>query len=91
MSDPEKVLYHAFGLERGSVFELFGPSVWGAGLRAAMKGNFVGMPVGDPFQMPGLFLLRGERVEWRHDFDHAGDLPDFRLLLREATTPEAEA
>ena len=83
VSDPKKVLYAAFGLERGSVWQLLGPSVWSAGLRAAMKGNFVGLPVGDPFQMPGLFLLQGERVTWGHEFGHAGDAPDFRRLASE--------
>jgi hypothetical protein len=27
--------------------------------------------------MPGLFLVRGERVLWQHDFKHAGDHPDW--------------
>lgn len=77
------MLYEAFGLERGSVLQLLGPAVWSSGLRAAMKGNFIGMPVGDPFLMPGLFLLQGERVTWRHEFGHAGDSPDFRALVRD--------
>ena len=81
VSDPDRELYDAFGLARGSVLQLFGPSVWSAGLRSAMKGNLVGMPVGDPFQMPGMFLVEGRDVLWSHTFAHAGDTPDLRTLM----------
>lgn len=84
VSDPEKRLYAAFGLARGGAKALFGPGVWLSGLRSARKGHGIGRPVGDPFMMPGAFVLDpGGRVLWEHRYDHAGDHPDFASLPAE--------
>ncbi|MEM1126406.1 MAG: peroxiredoxin-like family protein [Bacteroidota bacterium] len=80
IADLPRVLYDAFGLERGSVGQMFGPVVWACGVRAAAKGHFIGAPVGDPWVMPGLFLVEGPTVRWHHDFAHAGDHPAFDTL-----------
>jgi len=80
VADREKRLYQAFGIERGGVRQLFGPQVWACGLRAARKGNTLGVPVGDPLMMPGMFLVQGDAILWRHEFRHAGDEPDFATL-----------
>ena len=37
-------------------------------------------PVGDPWIMPGLFLVDGPNIVWHHDFKHAGDHPDFSKI-----------
>jgi hypothetical protein len=39
-----------------------------------------GKAAGDPWTMPGLFLLKGEAILWRHTFRHAGDHPDFARI-----------
>jgi hypothetical protein len=85
ISDPPKRLYNAFQLDRGSVGQMFGPRVWACGLRAAAKGHRIGRPIGDPWTMPGLFLLQpaatGDAVvSWEHRPKHAGDHPDFAEL-----------
>ena len=80
VSDPEKFFYGAFGIGRGRIGQLLGPRVIAAGFRAAFKGNWIGRPVGDPRVMPGLLLVENDRIVWRHDFEHAGDHPDFRGL-----------
>ena len=80
VSDPERFFYGAFGIGRGRLGQLLGLRVIAAGLRAAFKGNWIGRPVGDPRVMPGLLLVENDRVTWRHDFEHAGDRPDFRGL-----------
>ena len=82
ISDPERTLFRAFGLGRGSWKALIGPANWGAGLRALFKGHFVGKPVGDPLVMPGLFLVEGDRVHWSHAFDYAGDHPPMDTLVQ---------
>jgi hypothetical protein len=48
--------------------------------------------VGDPWVMPGLFLLdpAGD-VVWRHDFEHAGDHPDWNEMTTVATRPAQAA
>lgn len=82
VSDPEAVLYRSMGLKRGSFGQLFGPRVWLAGVKAAMRGHGVGALKGDGFRMPGVFLVSGGRVirEFRHR--DAGERPDYRELAR---------
>ena len=77
MADAPKRFYAAFGIGQGGTREMFGPGVWLAGARAALKGNVVGKAVGDPWTMPGLFLMKGDVILWRHASRHAGDHPDF--------------
>lgn len=80
VADLPKNFYDGFGLERGGVGEMFGARVWACGVRAAAKGHFIGAPVGDPWTMPGVFLVRGADVLWQHDFAHAGDHPDWASI-----------
>lgn len=84
IADPEKALYAAFGLERGSGAQLLSPTVFAAGLRALRKGNGIGVPVGDVFQLSGEFVVRGGRVAWAHRAEHTGDHPDLDAVARAA-------
>ncbi|OYT71927.1 MAG: hypothetical protein CFK52_06735 [Chloracidobacterium sp. CP2_5A] len=85
ISDTPLTFYRAFGIERGGLREMFGPEVWARGLRAARKGHFIGLPVGDPFVMPGAFLVSASGdILWRHNFKHAGDHPDWRTAVSAA-------
>jgi hypothetical protein len=59
---------------------MFAPDVWACGMRATLKGGMVGRPAGDPWQMPGLFLVQGPGILWQHNFRHAGDHPDFATV-----------
>ena len=82
ISDPERALYRAFGLPRGSFGDLFGPRVWLRGFQAGVLGRHgVGALTGDGFQMPGVFLLfHGEIVRsYRHQ--SASDRPDYLSLV----------
>lgn len=78
--DPELSFYDAFGVGRGSLGQILGPGVWPAGVRAMLKGHFVGRPVGDPWIMPGFLLVIDRRIVWRHRFHHSGDHPDYRQV-----------
>jgi AhpC/TSA antioxidant enzyme len=79
--DPDKSLYQAMGLGKGSIYQMFGPSVWACGVRASLKGNFIGKPVGDPWTMPGVFVVDAVgTIRWQHTFDHAGDHPDWASI-----------
>lgn len=76
VSDPDATLFQAFGLERAKVGQLFGPKVWMRGVQAALKGHFIGSPKGDPWRMPGYFLVdRKLRVEWSFIASYAGQRP----------------
>lgn len=84
IADPERRFYDAFGVKQGSVGQMLGPATIACGIRATVKGNFSRKPIGDPWTMPGLFLLRGTEVVWRHVFANAGDHPDWALLGQHA-------
>ena len=80
VADLELSFYEAFGVSRGSLLQMFGPGVLAAGYRAHRKGHENGPRSGDIYRMPGLFLVRGDRVLWQHVYRHAGDQPDFRRI-----------
>jgi hypothetical protein len=80
VADPTKYFYTHFGLERGSIGQMFGPEVWACGVQSLMKGNFIGLPVGDPWTMPGAFLVQDESIIWQHTYRHVGDHPAFDAL-----------
>jgi len=80
VADAPRRLYAAFGIGQVGTRQMFGLGVWLAGARAALKGNGVGKPVGDPWTMPGLFLVKGDAILWRHAFRHAGDHPNFARI-----------
>ena len=89
MADAPRRLYAAFGIGQGGRREMFGPRVWFAGVRAALKGNAVGKAVGDPRTMPGLFLIKDDAILWRHGFRHAGDHPNFARIPNLLRTGDA--
>jgi hypothetical protein len=82
VSDKDLVFYRAFGLRRGGVRQILGLRVWGPGLRALLRGSTVGIPRGDPWMLSGFFLVREERILWRHLSRHSGDLPELAALAR---------
>ncbi len=72
VSDEREELYEAFGLGQGSAGQLLGPApIWEA-LRATLRGNIVGLPVGNPLRMSGWFLIDGGEIAWSHVHEHAG-------------------
>ena len=73
VSDPDKVLYAAFGLARGSAGQVLGPRVWGPGLKALLRGFAPGIPVGDPMMLSGLFLVAEGRIRWSQVDAHSGE------------------
>lgn len=80
VSDPQRRFYRGFGIERGSVWNVLGPSVWLGSLRALGKGQRPGAVIGDPLQMPGLILVDQGEILWRHRFRHAGERPDLEAV-----------
>lgn len=80
IADPAQRFYAAFELGHGSAGKYLGPGVWAAGLRALLKGNGVGRPVGDPLTLPGLFLVHECQLVAAHEFRHTGDHPDWSAV-----------
>ncbi|MFT3785004.1 MAG: SelL-related redox protein [Tepidisphaeraceae bacterium] len=87
--DPSKVFYDAFDLGHGTYMQMFGPRVWVCGIRAVSKRNMQGIPrkgLGDPWTMPGVFLADTKgKIVWHHEFQHAGDHPDFKSIPQSVT------
>jgi hypothetical protein len=76
IADPGRVLYAAFGLERGRLAQVLGPRVLLRGMSAALRGNGIGKPVGDLWQMPGAFVIHRSAIVWSHVAHHVGDQPN---------------
>ena len=76
LSDPSRSAYRAYGLRRGTLNEVMGPEPMLGYMRAAMKGNFARVPVGDIYQLGGVFLIGTDgRLHYAHYPRHAGDHP----------------
>jgi hypothetical protein len=80
VADPDRLLYRALELGRGSFLQLFGPRIWLAGLLAALRGHGVGKLEGDGFQMPGAFVIHRGRVVRAYRHATAADRPDLKEL-----------
>lgn len=83
-SDPDCLLYRAFGLRRGRFNQLFSLEVVGRGLRAMLRGHGIGKLNGDGFRMPGAFVLIDGKVVVEHRATSAADRPDYLSLLATA-------
>jgi hypothetical protein len=77
VSDPGRDLYRAFGLLEGGLKEIFAPEVLACGLRSASRGHLPGKVVGDVKQMPGFFVVKGNRIVRSHRSRHIADHPDY--------------
>ncbi len=79
-ADPDRLLYRALELQRGSFLQLFGPRVWIAGVLAAWRGHGIGKLEGDGFQMPGAFVIHRGSVLRAYRHQSAADRPDLKEL-----------
>ncbi len=79
VSDPEKHLYRAFGLVQGSAMQLFGPMTMFRGLPALLA-HGIGLPAGDPLQMPGVFLVQDGAILKAFRHESIADRPDYAEL-----------
>jgi len=56
LADAERAAYRAYGLPRGGVGAVAGPAMWAAGWKALLS-HGVGKVIGDPYQLPGSFVI----------------------------------
>ena len=90
ISDPEARLYRQFGLELGSFGQLLGLKVWLRGVVAGLlAGHGIGHIVGDPFQMPGAFVVQNGRFLTGFQHETAADRPQYIEIVRDAVQHEA--
>lgn len=82
ISDPYLELYHAMGLGKGHLRQLFGLKVWFRGFWAGIvKGHLIGTEKGDVWQMPGIFILHKGKVLNSFIHEYASDRPDYVELV----------
>jgi peroxiredoxin len=82
LSDPERSAYRSYGLGMLGAAEVLSPSVMVAGVKAALEGHAQGAPVGEPRQMPGLFVVgRDGRIALAHYSRTVADQPELAAIL----------
>ena len=81
ISDPDCQYYTAFGLVKGNFRQLFGLSSWIRGFQAGViEGHGIGKQMGDEFQMPGVFVVQGNRIREHYIHKLSSDKPDYEKL-----------
>ncbi|TVR83348.1 MAG: AhpC/TSA family protein [Saprospirales bacterium] len=91
ISDPSTEFYQAFGIMKGTFNQLFGLHNWMRGFDAAfVKGHGVSVPIGDGFQMPGIFLISGNTIEKSYVHKSISDRPNY-LDLADLSLKESPA
>jgi peroxiredoxin len=89
ISDPQCRLYRQFGLEQGRLSQLLGWRVWWRAMKAGLiEGHGIGSIAGNPFQMPGVFVIHGEQALCGFQHDSAAENPDYTQLVQHALKSE---
>jgi len=82
ISDPTCSLYEGFGLSKGKFSQLFGLKVWSRGFELRKKGiKMTRSVIGDSLQMPGLFILKHNKVIASYIHKSIADKPDYEKLI----------
>lgn len=83
ISDPERKLYRAFGLEHGTLGQVLGAKslLRGAGVLLSGGHSLLRKQVGSLSQMPGAFVLESGRVTAEYRHESVADRPDYLALL----------
>lgn len=75
LSDPDQAAYRAFHVPRGGILSVAGPGMWAAGAQSFFK-HGVGAIVGDPYQLPGSFVIdRAGKIAFAHRGKSSADVP----------------
>lgn len=83
ISDPDCKYYAEFGLTKGNFTQLFGLRSWMRGFETAVvKQHGMAPPIGDGFQMPGVFVIRSGEIQEAFIHKLSSDRPDYEKLVR---------
>ena len=86
-ADPERSLYHAFGLRRVTMRELMSTQLFKRGFEACIhERHIMNIPRGDPMQMPGVFLAERGYVLASFVHAHPWDRPRYEDFAATAAT-----
>ena len=87
VSDPDRRLYAAFQLDRGSLWQILGPKNWWRGIATVCRGHRFGRPEADIRQLAGAFLVKDGRIVKSFRHQSSSDRPDYVAL---ATRPDSQ-
>ena len=80
--DPERELYSAYSMKRGSVWAILGPASWWGYLKLILRGRRVRSPAGDVYQLGGDVLIDPSgTVRLHHVTRIPVDRPDVASML----------
>jgi hypothetical protein len=82
VSDPALRHYRAFGLGNLGAMALIDPQVWARGAVCALSHGFGRQPPELMRQLPGVFVVHGDRVLAAYRHKSAADRPDYLGLVR---------
>lgn len=91
VSDPKRILYRAFGLGRGGLWQVLGPPTWWRAIVANLRYGLSLIEPGDYFQMPGMFLVFHGHVVRSFLHQTIADRPDYQWFVRPAEITGTEA
>lgn len=75
ISDPERALYEAFGLQRGGFTQVFNLRTFRRGVEAMRQGHLNRKPTSDPWQLAGTFIVDTDgEVVWNRQARDAADV-----------------
>ncbi|CCW33910.1 Peroxiredoxin [Chthonomonas calidirosea] len=81
LSDPTREAYRAFALGRASLAQFTTSHVISSAFRAMLHKHFSLLPQGDPFQMPGVFLVDHQgTIRYAHYYNDIADNPTISEL-----------
>lgn len=86
ISDPGLAHYRAFGLGRTTISALVDLRVWTRGALCAVSHGFGAQSPAMLRQLPGVFLVHGDRVISGYRHTSPADRPDYLSLVRSADT-----
>lgn len=83
ISDPDCRYYAEFGLTKGNFTQLFGLRSWMRGFQTAIvKQHGMAPPIGDGFQMPGVFVIQDGEIQEAFIHKFSSDRPDYEKLVQ---------
>lgn len=82
LADPHRRVYRAYGMGRGGVWDIWGPSTWWAYLRLFLKGRRWRGIQDDPAQLGGDVIIgRDGRIAYHYRSRSPADRPDATELV----------
>ena len=85
--DPDQTVYRAFEVRRGNLWQIAGPQLWWAGLKALVRSGVAGRPRGDLMQLSGTYLIDTDgRIAWSFRPPSSVEFPNIDDILFAADT-----